>query len=274
MTVPAGRSFYKMSGSGNDFIVVDSRAAAPGRLEEPQVIKDVCARGTGVGADGVVFLEPSDRAAVKLVYFNADGSRAELCGNATLCTTRLSVELGLASPEGFRIETDSGLISARLSGDLPEIDLQPAKEVVSDYASIERASGEDRIGFAVVGVPHLVVLCADVAGVDVVQRGRALRRHPSLADGANVDFASPGPDGRWIVRTYERGVEAETLACGSGAVATAILLVAWGKAKPPVELETASRRRLRVRLERRDSQWFGSLQGEAKLVFVGQLGEL
>lgn len=273
MTVPRGRSFYKMSGSGNDFIVVDSRGDVPGRLEEAGVIRDVCARGTGVGADGIVFLEPSDHAAVKLVYFNADGSRAELCGNATLCTTRLSVELGLAKPDGFSIETDSGLISARISGDLPEIDLQPVTEVVADYTAIARVGGEDRIGFAVVGVPHLVVLCTNVAEVDVAQRGRALRTHRSLVNGANVNFVSPR-DGFWSVRTYERGVEGETLACGSGAVATAILLVAWGLANPPVELETASRRRLRVRLNRRNTQWNGSLQGEAKLVFTGHLGEL
>lgn len=274
MSIPAGRSFYKMSGSGNDFIVVDSRADMPGRLADPQVIKDVCARGTGVGADGVVFLEASERAAVKLVYFNADGSRAELCGNATLCTTRLSVELGLAPPEGFSIETDSGLVSARMSGKLPEIDLQPVTKVVADYTPIPRIGGEDRIGFAMVGVPHLVVLCANVAEAAVVQRGRALRTDRSLADGANVNFVSARADGGWSVRTYERGVEAETLACGSGAVATAILLVDWGLARAPVELQTISGRRLRVRLNRHDSEWLGSLQGEAKFVYSGQLGEL
>lgn len=274
MSVPAGRPFYKMSGSGNDFVVVDSRSEVPGRLEDPEVIRDVCARGTGVGADGVVFLEPSDRAAVKLVYFNADGSRAELCGNATLCTTRLSVELGMAGREGFSIETDSGLISARIDGDRPEIDLQPVTEVAPDYAPIARVGGEERIGFAKVGVPHLVVLCANVAQVPLSERGRVLRNDPSLADGANVNFVSARRDGLWAVRTYERGVEGETLACGSGAVATAILLVAWGLAEAPVELETISHRRLRVRLSRQGSRWLGSLQGEAKLVFTGRLGEL
>lgn len=273
MSVQAGRSFYKMSGSGNDFIVVDSRTVGPGRLEEAQVIREVCARGTGVGADGVVFLEPSSRAAVKLVYFNADGSRADLCGNATLCTTRLSVELGLANADGFSIETDSGLISARIATELPEIDLQPVTRVLLDDTAISRNGGEGRIGFALVGVPHLVVLCDDVARAPVVERGRFLRSHPSLADGANVNFVSPGAEGPWLVRTYERGVEAETLACGSGAVATAILLVEWGLARSPVQLQTASRRRLTVRLARAGGHWRCSLQGEAKLVFVGQLGE-
>src|SRR6185369_7306515 len=97
-----GRSFYKMSGSGNDFVMIDARDAAPGRLAEPAVIERVCARGTGVGADGIVFLEASPTADIRLTYLNADGSRADLCGNATLCTTRLAVELGVGSPKGMR----------------------------------------------------------------------------------------------------------------------------------------------------------------------------
>src|SRR5579862_7547225 len=181
MSVPSGATFYKMSGSGNDFVMVDARASNPGALADPGVIRELCARGTGVGADGVVFLEASKRAAVKLVYYNADGSRADLCGNATLCTTRLSVELGIATQRGFEIETDSGLVSARIAGGLPEIDLQPVTNVVQAYAPISTASGEARIGFALVGVPHLVVLCESVASVDVAGRGRVLRNHQSLA---------------------------------------------------------------------------------------------
>ena len=88
--IPTGRPFYKMSGSGNDFVMVDARQDPPGRLAEPGVIRQICSRGTGVGADGIVFLEPSDSAAVRLTYLNADGTRADFCGNATLCTTRLA----------------------------------------------------------------------------------------------------------------------------------------------------------------------------------------
>ena len=272
MSLPRGRAFYKMSGSGNDFIVVDARSSEPGALADATMIRGLCARGTGVGADGIVFLEPSKSAAVRLVYYNADGSRADLCGNATLCTTRLSVELGVAPKDGFSIETDSGLVRARMPDGLPEIDLQPVDHVETHYQPIPTVGGEERIGFALVGVPHLVVLTRDVGQVNVVERGRALRRDPSLAHGANVNFVSSRGPG-WAVRTYERGVEAETLACGSGAVATAILLVSWGLAKSPVALETVSKRTLVSRVERRDDRWFGSLQGEAKLVFAGELGE-
>src|SRR5438270_7180298 len=244
--IPAGRRFYKMSGSGNDFVMVDARTEPRGRLAEPSVIQRVCARGTGVGADGIVFLEGSRSADVRLTYLNADGSQADFCGNATLCTTRLATELGMAAASGLTIETDSGLVRARISGGRPEIDLQPVTQVRPEAAEIPLQAGETRIGFSLVGVPHLVIQCDDVATVDVVGRGRPLRSHPSLSHGANVNFVSRGSGGVWRYRTYERGVENETLACGSGAVATAILLTAWREAAGPVEIETRSGKLLRV----------------------------
>ena len=273
--IPSGRPFFKMSGSGNDFVFVDARAESPGSLADPSVIRSICARGTGVGADGIVFLETDPAAAVRLTYINADGSRAELCGNATLCTTRLAVELGAAPATGFDIATDSGPVSARLVDGVPEIDLQPVAQALSDFPAIEREAGEDRIGFAEVGVPHLVILCKNVEAVDVVGRGRPLRRHPSLPRGANVNFVAPLENGDWRMRTYERGVEAETLACGSGAVATAILLTVWGLASGgSVELVTSSGRRLRVRLKRDGSAWLPSLAGEGRVVYQGRFGEV
>jgi diaminopimelate epimerase len=273
--IPSGRPFFKMSGSGNDFVVVDARAEAPGPLADPSVIRSICARGTGVGADGIVFLETDPSAAVRLTYINADGSRAELCGNATLCTTRLAVELGAAPAAGFDIATDSGPVSARLVEGLPEIDLQPVTKVVRDHSQIDRAAGEDRIGFAEVGVPHLVILCRNVEAVDVVGRGRPLRRHSTLPRGANVNFVAPLENGTWRMRTYERGVEAETLACGSGAVATAILLTCWDlESADPVELVTSSGRQLRVRLRRQGEAWLPSLAGEGRVVYQGRLAEV
>lgn len=283
--IPSGRTFYKMSGSGNDFVMVDARQEAAGRLADPGVVQRVCARGTGVGADGIVFLEPSNAATIRLVYLNADGSRAEFCGNATLCTTRLAVELGAADPGGLTIETDSGIVAARIGGgangggkparsERPEIDLQPVTEVRDSVADIPTQTGELRIGFAVVGVPHLVILVKDVSTVDVVGRGRPLRSHPGLRKGANVNFVSRAADGSWRMRTYERGVEAETLACGSGSVASAILLTTWGETAGAVELETKSGLGLRVRLERDTRCWRPSLSGDARVVYTGRLSEI
>lgn len=272
--IPAGRPFYKMSGSGNDFVVVDARVDPPGSLAEPAVIGRVCARGTGVGADGIVFLERSDSADVRLVYLNSDGSRAEFCGNATLCTTRLAAELGAADAAEMSIETDSGLVQARLSGGLPEIDLKAVTDVRKRSDQIPLEHGEAKAGFVVVGVPHLVIRCANIDTVDVIGRGRPLRADPSFPRGANVNFVSGGAKDPWRMRTYERGVEAETLACGSGAVATALLLVLWGEAESPVEIETRSGRWLRVRLERRGDAWLPSLAGEGRIVYEGRLAEI
>ncbi len=281
--IPSGRAFFKMSGSGNDFVMVDARTDAPGWLAEPQTVQRVCARATGIGADGIVFLEPSDVAAVKLNYLNADGSPADLCGNATLCTTRLAVELGIADPSGFGIETPSGIVRARLVGELPAIDLQPVVDVRSSTDGIEPQAGERRVGFAMVGVPHIVIRCDDTATVDVVGRGRRLRHHPTMPFGANVNFVARNAAGRWRMRTYERGVEAETLACGSGSVATAILLAAWseadgsaaeGESVRPTELETSSGRVLSVSLKRRADAWLPTLSGEARVVFQGMVAEL
>jgi diaminopimelate epimerase len=271
--IPQGRPFFKMSGSGNDFVVVDARHEPPGRLAEAPVIQSVCARGTGVGADGIVFLENDPAADIRLTYLNADGTLADLCGNATLCTTRLAVELGAADPAGFRIATDSGLVSARLRDGLPEIDLQPVTRVDREFEAIALAGGERRIGFAEVGVPHLVILCDAIEQVDVVGRGRPLRRHPSLPRGANVNFVGQSRGG-WRMRTYERGVEAETLACGSGAVATAILLSSWGLASAPVEIASSSGRMLRVGLAREGDTWMPSLSGEGRVVYEGRLAEV
>lgn len=271
--IPEGRAFFKMSGSGNDFVVVDAMAAPADDLTLPERVQAICARATGVGADGLVLLEPSKVASYRMTYLNSDGSRADLCGNASLCSARLASELGLITGGEFCIETDAGILSARLLGDGPEIDLQPVTEVRPSLP-FRLEAGERQIGFALAGVPHLVVRVDDVATVDVGGRGRPLRYDRSLEHGANVNFVSSDDAGAWRVRTYERGVEGETLACGTGAVATAILLAESGEIDDRVALTTRSGRALRVRLTRLDSGWQPSLAGEARIVFRGNFGEL
>jgi diaminopimelate epimerase len=272
--IPFGRAFYKMSGSGNDFVCVDARTEPVGSLATPEVVAAICSRGTGIGADGVVLLEASRAAAVRLVYLNADGSRADLCGNATLCTARLSRELGIVADGEFAIETDYGVVAARFRDGRPEIDLKPVADWRPD-AGLPLEAGELRMGFAMAGVPHLVVLVHDLASIDVVRRGRPLRRHASLKAGANVNFVQPASDGTFHYRTYERGVEAETLACGTGAVATAVLVSAWAQCGPgPVRLRTRSGMELSVRLSGPPATPSPSLCGEARIVYAGQFGEV
>lgn len=261
-----------MTGSGNDFVIFDARFDPPGELATVPVMQTLCARGTGVGADGVVFIQPSSRADYFMKYFNSDGSPAELCGNASLCSARLAVGLGMVSPDGFSFESDAGILQARIRDGEPEIDLEPVTEVRPE-SGIARITGEAALGYAVAGNPHLVTLCGNVEDVDLAGRGRQLRCDPSLPRGANANFVSPaGP--AWRMRTFERGVEGETLACGTGAVASAILLTTWGKATGPVAITTRSGKTLTVRLRHEGDRWLPSLRGEGRLVFQGTLGEL
>jgi diaminopimelate epimerase len=273
--VPAavGRAFYKMSGSGNDFVFFDCRDVPPGDLEVPARIAELCARGTGIGADGVVFVLNSPERAYRMRYYNADGSLGELCGNATLCSVRLAVELGIAPPSGFELDTDAGTLGARLRDGLPEIDLAPVSDVQPVYAPIERSGEETALGFALAGVPHVVIACPDVESADVLGRGARLRSDPSLAQGANVDFLSQHETG-WAIRTYERGVEGETLACGTGAIAAAILLREWGQAGDEVSLKTRSGKILHVTVRQENGVFHPSLRGEGRIVFEGNLREV
>lgn len=271
----SGRPFVKMTGSGNDFIFFDARDREASDLATVGRIQRLCARGTGIGADGVVFLERSAVADFAIRYFNADGSLASLCGNASLCSVRLAAELGAADPAQMRLETGAGILSARVRGGLPEIDLEEVTQVRAEAPEIRGEKGEERLGFAVAGVPHLVIECADVASVDPAGRGPALRSHASLADGANVNWVSRADGDDWSIRTFERGVEGETLACGTGAVASAVLLVEWKRvAGPTVSLRTASGGHLEVTLRRTDRGWMPSLRGEGRLVFRGRLADV
>lgn len=305
-----GERFYKMSGSGNDFVAFDRLGkGTDAPLPEPTVVRALCRRGEGVGADGVLVLLDAQDADYRLVYYNADGSRAELCGNASLCGVRLALELGRGAPSGVSFITDAGLMSGRLADGLPEIDLPTPRELSVDSSMLWGAvggaeRGERRLGYVRVGVPHVVMLCDSAEDVDLTRRGPALRRHPALADGANVNFVSAAADGAWTIRTFERGVEAETLACGTGSVATALLLAGWaesGGILPPtpsdvggglpdgtaaaesetvaeaptvVSLRTRSGRLHRVSLRYQAGELRPSLAGEGRIVYLGELAEL
>jgi diaminopimelate epimerase len=292
-----GVPFTKMTGSGNDFVVFDGRDVPRELVMQPEVIRAICDRHNGIGADGLVVLEPRAQAggesvptgagdaAILLRYFNRDGTLGELCGNATLCSTALSVERGLAPRHAVRLETDAGTVRARVVEAEPEIDIAPVHDVRPDHSdATTRAMGAQQAGYARVGVPHVVLVVADEATlqqVDVVGQGRPLRQPSSRQpDGANVNWVAPLGDGRWAYRTYERGVEDETLACGTGAIAAAILLTTWGLAHGPVTLMTRSGRPVTVTLGRSDpaapgrAEWYPSLRGEGRVVFRGTIESL
>jgi diaminopimelate epimerase len=208
-------------------------------------------------------------------YWNADGSPAAMCGNAALCSTRLAAFLEMAPAGGMTLVTDAGLVRTRCTGpgDLAEICLPPFS--LPERLELDLRAGESDFFLGVVGVPHLVVLTEDAHRVDVLARGRELRFHPALGPhGANVNFVSPPPGsgGAWTIRTYERGVEGETLACGTGTVAAAFAVEATGLAKLPMEWRTSRGIRLGVSGTAEGGQaseaW---LLGEGRLVYTGIL---
>ena len=274
-----GSIVYKMSGSGNDFVFVDGRVS---RLADwsPERIRAVCDRHSGVGADGFVVVEPgSGPDAVRFHFFNNDGGRAAMCGNGALCATRIAAYLELAKPSGMTLETDAGAYRSRCldgTGERAELALGDIPGFSQPAVRVE--CGEHATRLTRVGVPHLVVLVDDVAAVPIMERGRALRFDAALApDGANVNFVSQalaeGP--AWAMRTYERGVEGETLACGTGAVAVAGTLALLGRASLPLEIGTASGRVLCVSgTVKAGGVRQVKLVGEGRLVFRSVLGEL
>ena len=274
-----GLPIYKMTGSGNDFVMLDARTASPDDWNAED-IQAVCARGTGIGADGIVFVGPgSQRGAARMIYYNADGSPAAMCGNAALCSTTLAVHLGLGSADGMDLETDAGTYRSRAAGTdtgRAELRLAPV-EPPATVRGLALADGERRAVLGRVGVPHLVVVVEDVDRVPLMDRGRALRFDRSLApEGANINFISadgPAHNGKptWRMRTYERGIEGETLACGTGAVTAACAIEDWGLGALPIDIQSRSGRMLTIRARKAsngsyDDVW---LAGEGRMVFRG-----
>ncbi len=270
----SGTAIYKMTGSGNDFVMLDGRGTTPAEWPVDRVVR-VCDRRTGVGGDGLVILTPERPGAVRMTYWNSDGSRAAMCGNAALCSMRLAVLLELAAPGRLCLLTDAGPVEGNgdADGDQAEIHLADFALDAAVPPGVQPVDGEHWMEFATVGVPHLVVRVDDVERVDVVGRGGRLRSDPSLGSGgANVNFVSPplSPSTDWHIRTFERGVEGETLACGTGTVAAGVALAAREEAELPVRFRSRGNQPLgvRARLDRRSATdiWLG---GQGRLVFRG-----
>lgn len=266
--------FFKMTGSGNDFVFLDGRTAPPGAWSA-ESIRSLCNRRTGVGGDGLVVLTPEGDLGARMVYFNSDGSRAGMCGNAALCSTRLAARLGLASEAGMDLHTDTGVLKTRCVGPGWAAELLLPDFPLPEEVRLPRLPSELWMDLCTVGVPHLVVGVEDVTAVDVVGRGGALRWDPAFAPaGLNVNFVGPalgtGQDAEWRVRTFERGVEAETLACGTGTVGSAVALAARGLARLPVRIASWGGNIFSVaaRIEGGQARepW---LCGEGRLVFEG-----
>ncbi len=267
--------FYKMTGSGNDFVFVDGREVSLDHLTDAS-IRSLCDRRTGVGADGVVSLTPEATSGARMIYFNADGSRAGMCGNAALCSTRLAARLGMAPENGMQLHTDTGILRTRCVGPGWSAEMQLPDFPLPEPIDLPLQPGEGAMVRCTVGVPHLVVLVNDVSLVDVEARGRVLRFDPAFAPaGVNVNFVGPtpaDPEAGWRLRTYERGVEAETLACGTGTVGAAFALAQAQRSQLPVRIRSWGGNLLSVSGELAEG-WAREpwLCGEGRLVFEGVL---
>jgi len=236
----SGLQFYKMTGSGNDFVFLDGRRVPPAAWSVDS-IRRLCDRRSGIGGDGLVVLTPEGDGGARMVYYNADGSRAGMCGNAALCSTRLAARLGIAPTEAMELHTDTGVLKTRCVGPGWAAELLLPDFPLPEEQTLPLEPGELWMVLCSVGVPHVVIMVEDVAAVEVERRGRALRHHPAFAPGgANVNFIGrvndPAGAAGWRLRTYERGVEAETLACGTGTVGAATALAARGLTELPVRI--------------------------------------
>jgi diaminopimelate epimerase len=272
MNGSATLKIVKMSGSGNDFILVDNRLQAYSDTAMIRLTRLLCRRGLSVGADGLIFIGPSDRYDFKWRFFNADGSEAEMCGNGGRCAARFAQMLGLAGEE-MTFETIAGPIQARVAGRVVKLQLTPPRDLRLDREVLGGALPY-KVDFINTGVPHAVLWVDDPEQVDVAGLGAAIRFHPAFQPaGTNVNFARLENDRTLTLRTYERGVEAETLACGTGAVASAAIAVLKGKSRSPVPVRTRGGEILVVHLEGQGPDGFAAvfLEGMVTLVFQGEV---
>ena len=217
--------FAKMHGAGNDFVLIDDR---DGSFPcEQGILAAIGARGTGVGCEGIILVQLSGRLDFRMRFFNPDGSEAELCGNGARCVAAFAREIGAAKSDVMRFETLAGDVGAAIVGSgLVKVEMPDPKDLRNDFVNS--------------GVPHRIVPVDDLAKTDVEGEGRRIRYSAEFApSGTNVDFVTYHAPHDVSIRTYERGVEAETGACGTGSVAAALVGVAQHGLFFPVTVRTA-----------------------------------
>lgn len=260
-----------MAGGGNDFVIFDNRA---GRVTDAaELTRRICTRRLSVGADGLILIENSNRATIRMRYYNADGSLGEFCGNGTRCAARFAL-LNVIASRKMTIETDAGTVNAEVGehGDVT-ISIPPPQNFRPDR-SLDVNGRVIRGSSILVGVPHYVVfLTGDLWTQDIEPLGRAIRMHREMQpEGTNVNFVVVREPNAIEVRTYERGVEAETLSCGSGVVASVAVSTLFGKVRGPVSVLTRSGITLQVSMTNEGGTLHDvRLTGDARLIYRAAL---
>lgn len=267
--------FAKMAGAANDFVVLDNRDGAYANAS-PEWIRKICTPRFAVGADGLMLLSSAPDADYAMRYFNADGSEAEMCGNGARCLARFAVLTG-ACPEGrpLTFTAASGRYQAEVQGAMVRLRMIPPAAFEQDIR-LELTTGARSVDFTNTGVPHAVFFTEHLAEEPVDSLGREVRRHARFQPaGTNVNFCQVIDRNHMAVRTYERGVEAETLACGTGVAACALLAARRGLVDSPVQVATASGVVLEMAFTASNHGGFSEVyqRGEARLVFWGELSE-
>ncbi len=262
-------TFYKMQASGNDFVVIDHRESFITDVNE--FAQHVCVRQFGVGADGVLLVEKSDDADFKMRIINADGSEADMCGNGSRCIALFAHEL-LKFPDKMRIETGAGIISAVISE--KKIKVQLTKPI--DYKAafeLDVDGNKKELSFINTGVPHVIHFPESLSDFPVNEIGGAIRFHEKFSPlGVNVNFVEVTGPHDISVRTYERGVESETFACGTGSTASALISALQNKVKSPVNVFTTGGEVLKICFELEgDDVKEVFMEGEAHISFRGEL---
>ncbi len=262
----------KMSGAGNDFIVIDHRSRFIPESYQPQFAQLVCRRSFSVGADGLILIEDSDSEDFSWQFYNKDGSVAEMCGNGARCAARFAWRSGIAG-RSMRFSTLAGVIEAELIGEQEHVRLEMTDPFdFRDSVLIPLNGSEKEVFFVNTGVPHAVVF-VDSDQAPVKHWGRALRYHEQFEPaGTNANFVKILKDGQLLVRTYERGVEDETMACGTGVVAAAIVAARQGLAESPVDVTTTGGEQLAVQFIVEGTEVSEvCLQGPARIIYEGNL---
>ncbi|MDR3112418.1 MAG: diaminopimelate epimerase [Elusimicrobiota bacterium] len=264
--------FSKLSAAGNDFVLIDNRNSKISAQNYQNITKKLCDRKYAIGADGLIFLEKSENADFKMKYFNSDGSHASMCGNGGRSVAKFAYVLGAAREE-MVFETDAGIVNAEIfPNDRVKLSLYEPKNLKRDL-KITVYEKEFNIDFIDTGVPHAVIFADDIEKIDVVKYGRFLRHHSNFApDGTNVDFVQVLAGNTLLVRTYERGVEDETLACGTGITACGIISVLKNLAVSPVKIIARGGDNLEVSLETDNKKVKNvTLEGPAVVTFEGNI---
>ena len=265
--------FYKMSGSGNDFIIIDNRDLSLNVGDLPAFARKICARKISVGADGLFLIEPSQTADFKWQFFNSDGSMAEMCGNGSRCVARYAYLKGIA-PNKMSFETLAGIISAEVNNDVVKVKLTDPSPVKS-IANLIFDDCQFALYTVDTGVPHAVTFVDNPEACNVFEWGRKIRRHEFFQPrGTNANFATIIDRHKMRVRTYERGVEDETLACGTGVVASVLSAASKGLVETPVDVIVQSGEMLRIYFAKKDDRFCEIyLEGSVKIVYSGLLFE-